>query len=167
MGCLSSYEPKVQPVKKRVYANNNFNINENQNFTNPSVPKTNPYKINYKIPDKKIFELDPHFLDNITKIEKFYDTGLYGGEMKDDKREGKGIMVWEEGPNEGDTYEGEWKNDKMHGKGLYLFKNGKIYSGDFYEGFIEGKGYMKYSDGYYEGDFVKDKREGNGIFFIY
>ena len=58
MGCLSSYEPKVQPVKKRIYANNNYNVNENNNSNKRSVPKQNPYKINFKIPDKKIFELD-------------------------------------------------------------------------------------------------------------
>ena len=49
MGCLSSYEPKIQPVKKRIYANNNYNVNENNNSNKRSVPKQNPYKINFKI----------------------------------------------------------------------------------------------------------------------
>ena len=57
----------------------------------------------------------------------------------------------------------------MHGKGLYLFCSGKekiykIYTGDWYNGKMHGKGLMKYTDGYYEGDWVNDKREGKGKF---
>ena len=33
----------------------------------------------------------------------------YKGEFKNDKQEGKGVMIW----NNGDKYEGEFKNDKQ------------------------------------------------------
>ena len=109
-------------------------------------------------------------MDDIKDIkEEYYDNGGYQGQMKDGKKEGKEIYIWEEDPRKDDVYEWEWKDDKMHGKGLYLFCSGKekiykIYTGDWYNGKMHGKGLMKYTDGYYEGDWVNDKREGKGKF---
>ena len=45
-------------------------------------------------------------------IKKEYDDGRYEGEMKNDKKDGKGIFYL----NDGDRYEGEYKNDKKEGK---------------------------------------------------
>ena len=47
-------------------------------------------------------------------ITKEYENGLYQGEMKNNKREGKGMMYY----NSGDKYEGEYKNDQKNGKGI-------------------------------------------------
>ena len=33
--------------------------------------------------------------------------------------------------NNGDIYEGEFKNDKKEGKGKIIYKNGEIYEGEF------------------------------------
>ena len=63
-------------------------------------------------------------IDNNNKI---YEFGKYVGELKNDKREGKGIMYY----NDGDIYEGEYKNDKKEGKGIYYFNNGQ-WKGDRY-----------------------------------
>ena len=57
----------------------------------------------------------------IRKKEKEYhiNGNKYEGEFKNDKREGKGIMLY----NDGDKYEGEFKDDKKDGKGIYYFNS--------------------------------------------
>ena len=51
---------------------------------------------------------------------KRYKESLYRGEMKDDRRHGKGVCVYEVGR----VYEGEWRHDKRHGKGFEVFSTG-------------------------------------------
>ena len=86
MGCLSFVqEGQAQnyayPVQTIRYPNQNVN-NQNQN-------------VFIKFPDPKLFELDPNFLKGCNKIEKVtYDLGVYEGEMKNGKRNGKGKMTW-------------------------------------------------------------------------
>ena len=53
-------------------------------------------------------------------IKKEYNNGRYEGEMKNDKREGKGIMYYDSG----DRYEGDWENGKREGKGIYYYNDG-------------------------------------------
>ena len=53
------------------------------------------------------------------------DKESYSGEWKQDKKEGKGVKVW----NNGDKYDGEWKNDLREGKGTHCFSNGDKYVG--------------------------------------
>jgi len=124
--------------------------------------------------------------ENIT-VE--YNNGCkYVGQIKNNKREGKGIMY---SPT-GDKYEGDFKNDLPNGKGIFSYSNGNKYDGDFlngnpngygifyikkgnkyniYKGEVkngipEGKGNIEYSDGIrYEGNF--DNGEPNGIGKIY
>jgi hypothetical protein len=44
-----------------------------------------------------------------------YPDGLkYTGELKGDKRHGKGTLIF---PNDGPKYIGEFKDNKMHGQG--------------------------------------------------
>ena len=68
----------------------------------------------------------------------YYDYGRYEGEVKNGKKEGKGIEYY----NNGDRYEGDFKNDKYDGKGIYYFNHGE-FKGDRYEG-----------------DWKNDKKEG-------
>ena len=42
----------------------------------------------------------------------------------------------------GDRYEGDFKNDKPEGKGIIICKNGDKYEGDFKNGIPDGKGIM-------------------------
>jgi len=165
MGCSNSYEtyePKVQTVK------NTVNTAPSQNRTNQNKPEPKPLdysSVDFKIPDEKLFELEPNFFKDISDVENvLYPYGEYHGQMRDGLRNGKGRITWTVESSKGDIYEGEWKDDAMHGKGLYIFSNGKRYKGDWYEGDMHGKGLMKYTNGYYQGEWVHDKREGIGTF---
>ena len=142
------------------YTGNSSNY-QNPNFINLNNSENSKDKIYFKIPENKFFELDSDFFKNMNMSDteiKLKPFGLYHGQMKNDKREGKGRFSWTTEKSYGDIYEGEWKDDKMHGKGVYVFANGKRYNGDWYQGDMHGKGIMKYTDGYYEGDWVHDKR---------
>ena len=93
---------------------------------------------------------------------KTYDEGKYEGQLKDNKREGKGTMLY----NNGDKYEGEWKNDVIEGRGKFYWNDGEIYEGDWKNGVRDGKGIDIYIDKEkYEGDWKNDLREGRGIYY--
>ena len=81
-------------------------------------------------------------LKNILAIKVFND-GRYEGEMKDGKRNGKGIFYFDND----DRYEGDWKDDKMNGKGIYYSNSGNRYEGDWKHGEKNGKGIRYYSNG--------------------
>ena len=40
-----------------------------------------------------------------------------------------------------------WVNDKKEGKGKYLFADGDIYEGDYFNNLFHGKGIYFYKDG--------------------
>ena len=41
----------------------------------------------------------------------------YEGDFNNNKKEGKGLMLW----NYGNSPEGDWKNDKREGKGIMYY----------------------------------------------
>ena len=58
--------------------------------------------------------------------------GKYVGEFKDGKREGEGTWTLFDGT----TYVGEWKNDKFHGRGILTYLN-NIQDGYWHKGVCE------------------------------
>ena len=68
--------------------------------------------------------------NNIIKKTKLYKNGKYIGETKNDLREGKGIMYY----NNGERYEGDYKNEKREGKGIFYNDNGDRYEGKWKNG---------------------------------
>ena len=67
------------------------------------------------------------------KGKEYYSNGniKYDGEFINDKREGKGKFIWEDG----EYYIGEWKDALKHGKGIIYYSNGNIkYDGNFING---------------------------------
>ena len=54
-----------------------------------------------------------------------YKQQIYFGEITNNKRCGKGIMIY----NNGRVYEGEWLNDFKFGKGYELYPTGNRYEG--------------------------------------
>lgn len=65
----------------------------------------------------------------------------------------------------GDEYTGDIKQLKAHGVGKYIFCDGDIYKGNFYNGKKSGKGVIMKEEGawIYEGDFENDVPNGKGV----
>ena len=83
---------------------------------------------------------------------------MYDGEWKNDKRDGKGIMIFANGGK----YEGEWKGDLMNGKGTYFFQNGDVFHGVWVYGKPEGNCNNKDTEN--EGQSVDSDFWGNNQF---
>jgi hypothetical protein len=69
--------------------------------------------------------------------EIHYDCG-YKGEMKDGKRNGKGISRYADGTE----YNGYWKNDVKEGSGIFTWPNGLKFEGLFSKNLRNGPGIM-------------------------
>lgn len=85
--------------------------------------------------------------------------GVYVGECKDDKANGKGKSTGV------DEYEGDFKDGYPEGKGMYVWKDGHYFIGFFKKGNKEGQGEMYYEsskgeDSVITGYWKKDKYVG-------
>src|SRR3990172_1567272 len=93
------------------------------------------------------------------KTLTYTDGGIYEGETKNDKREGRGTMTWPDGTQ----YVGDFKDDMKSGQGTYIWPNGGKYEGEWKDDKINGKGTLTYADGTkYVGEWNDDKRNGKG-----
>ena len=82
-----------------------------------------------------------------------------GGGLKSSVADGWHSLEYENG-----YYEGDLKNNKRHGKGRYTWKDGNWYEGDWVDDLKEGTGKFCWTTGdNYEGEYRKDKRDGVGI----
>lgn len=61
---------------------------------------------------------------------------IYRGQMKNNKREGRGTQKW----IDGSEYEGEWKDDKACGKGRLRHADGDVYEGEWKDDKANGHG---------------------------
>lgn len=66
--------------------------------------------------------------------------GAYQGDCKKNKANGNGSAIGQ------DSYTGEFKNGYPDGKGRYSWKNGDWYEGEWKKGLREGKGTMFYKE---------------------
>ena len=78
-----------------------------------------------------------------TYLMEFLPELGYTGAWENDKRNGFGTYVWEDGQK----YEGFWKNDVRHGKGTVFFKNGENLSGIWTNGNLNGEVIKKDKNG--------------------
>ncbi|XP_060937015.1 MORN repeat-containing protein 2 [Limanda limanda] len=63
------------------------------------------------------------------------------------------------------VYTGEWRQDKMHGKGTLQYPSGVMYKGEFKDNMLHGMGTYTFQDGSkYKGQFIKNRLEGDGSF---
>lgn len=75
-------------------------------------------------------------------------------------RNGNGVYILEKR-----IYIGEFYNDYREGKGLCLYNSGDRYEGQYNNGLANGKGIYTYASGSkYEGDFIYGQGHGKGIF---
>jgi len=58
---------------------------------------------------------------------KYYKDSVYKGEVRERKRNGLGVIVY----NNGRVYEGQWERDRRHGKGFEKYPSGNSYQGEF------------------------------------
>ncbi len=120
---------------------------------------------------------------NLKYDKEYYNKDIYEGEFKNNKREGYGKYIWEDGEyyigeyknglangkgkiyykNGSIKYEGDFVNDKFEGYGKYIWENGEYYIGEWKNGLKNGKGTIYYKNGSikYEGDFVNGKYNQN------
>ncbi|MGH1384774.1 phospholipid carrier-dependent glycosyltransferase [Kordia sp.] len=78
-----------------------------------------------------------------TYLMKFLPELGYWGAWENDKRNGFGTYVWEDGQK----YTGQWKNDVRHGKGTVSFKNGERLEGAWIKGKLNGEVIKKNKNG--------------------
>ena len=103
---------------------------------------------------------------NLTKDYDFTGKGyhitnnfLYYGNIENNKSNGKGILI----NQNGNSVYGDWENGQCTGKGVLKIKNLLEYEGDFVNNIKQGHGIEKYSDGTtYEGEFKDNKKNGKG-----
>ena len=165
---------------KEIHNNNKFLIKELQSITTQEflINKINNIllicnkisikngQIIYQNGDKYIGELKNNQRNGhgILYYNPKDDEGrfFYDGDWKDDKREGNGIIYWKNN----DVYKGNWKDDKAEGKGIFYYDKGDIYDGDWKNNKKEGKGNCSFFNGNkYEGDWINNTIEGTGIFY--
>ena len=107
---------------------------------------------------------DNHLLDGKGKIININENGdkiIYEGDIKNMKKEGKGIEK-----NKEYTYLGSFSDNLKHGKGKIIYDNGdQFYEGDFTNGKLTGKGFYQWGNKCtYEGDFLDGQMHGKGIY---
>ena len=73
-----------------------------------------------KINDNKNVNLGEFNINNVQELND--ENGKYIGNVKNDKREGKGIMNY----NNGDRYKGDWKNGNLIGLHVTLTQKGEV-----------------------------------------
>ena len=95
------------------------------------------YKEGKVINGKSIMYYNEHSIDQMNFTIK------YEGDYKNNKRDGKGIFIMDNG----DRYEGEFQKDKLCGKGKYFWNDGDIYEGGFKNNTKEGKGKLIFNNG--------------------
>jgi 4-amino-4-deoxy-L-arabinose transferase-like glycosyltransferase len=78
-----------------------------------------------------------------TYLMKFQPALGYWGNWENDKRNGFGTYVWEDGQK----YEGNWKDNLRHGEGTVYFQNGESLSGVWQHGKLNGEVIKKNTNG--------------------
>ena len=94
--------------------------------------------------------------------KKHYPDGSdYTGDLVNGKRHGRGTMKF----FNGNIYSGEWENDIISGKGTFTYKNGDKYVGEYKYGKRSGKGTFTFVNGSsYTGEWANDHYSGHGRF---
>lgn len=94
------------------------------------------------------------FKADITYPDGSTYSGYIGRAMK---RHGEGTLKWRNGA----VYTGEFFNDMCHGKGIYRYKD-VMYNGYLIENLPDGYGDLRIGEYYYEGKFFDGLKFGKG-----
>jgi hypothetical protein len=86
------------------------------------------------------------------ELEK--DNVRYKGNYVDDRMDGKGTQLWDDGEH----YEGDFRGDLRHGNGHVKFANGDEYNGTFVNGIMHGPAVYTWKNGEkFVGEFSEGK----------
>lgn len=111
-------------------------------------------------PKEEIEQKQNELEGTIVKRDNWTHIGTYNNE----KREGKGNMIY---PN-GDIYEGIWENDKAEGKGILTVKSGQVYKGQWLKDVVQKIDEIIFpKDGVYKGEVRGFRAHGKGVFKFY
>lgn len=69
---------------------------------------------------------DDSYISYTFEIIDYANGDKYIGELKDGKKQGQGLYIWDSG----DVWYGEWDNDQRHGYGIYAWYSGKYKTGE-------------------------------------
>ena len=87
----------------------------------------------------------------IYEIIRIDDSFLYGGETKDGKPNGKGILKYYSNGKCDSKYIGEFKDGKREGEGIWNMFDGSCYVGEWKLDKFHGRGKLIYQDNVQEG----------------
>lgn len=89
-------------------------------------------------------------------------TFRYKGEFVDNKKQGRGEYVWENG----DKYDGDWVADTQSGNGKWAWVSGDRYQGQVKDSIIVGEGeyFFAKSGDSFKGSFLAGKPHGKGVY---
>ena len=94
----------------------------------------NDKKKRWKKVNKKVDDEDGIIIVEAKGIFKYKNGETFIGEYKNNKKEGKGRLIWDK-----NVYYGEFKNDLYEGNGIVKFNNGDKFEGVFNKNKEEGK----------------------------
>ena len=91
---------------------------------------------------------------NNSKIQNY----VYIGQIRDEKKEGKGIFI-----DSSNIFVGQFKNNLKNGIGIIYNKQlVKLNKFNYINGIQENKGIIYYNNGTYEGDWINNSKHGKG-----
>jgi hypothetical protein len=162
-------QPEVKSKEKSKKKKNSKSSSSSSKSKSSSLDQWTQIKTRITLCETSLLELKKAISDilvpkNVSGSHKFSqkkykDGGMYIGELKNDKKDGRGKMIF----SGGDIYEGEWVNDKQHGRGKMIWANGASYIGFFDNNEKSGIGEYVWNDGAsYLGEWRDNKFYGYG-----
>jgi hypothetical protein len=99
--------------------------------------------------------------DGDHQLEDLDDGGTYQGAVRNNSREGYGVLVTP--PQTGSRYEGEWHDNRPDGHGVMTFRDGSRYDGQWANGNRNGHGVLTTPKGVrFDGEFRDGLPDGQG-----
>jgi len=156
-GLLKSKIKKVQKIPDNINLDS-FKFGVSGAFIRPDICEIELNDSNEK------FVIDTNQISDVSNIGIYDEDGYYEGEMKNEKKHGRGKYIW----NNKNTYDGEWENDVPHGHGIYSYycKDGShngVYCGKFMNDMRHGRGTYTWENAKYVGEWMNDEKHGQGI----
>lgn len=97
--------------------------------------------------------------------EIIYENGRYIGYQASASKHFWGRFLWVSGMFKDCEYHGEFEKGQLHGKGIMIYKNGRVFSGDFITNAPDGNGEEVYpNNDKYVGKYRKGFKCGYGVY---